>query len=165
MSIYEIGTYEECKDEVTIAPSGTYDLLVEDIEETRTSKGRPMLVATFRIIKPQDPKAHNKLVKDNFPMPWLNPETGQRETTGRFRFTNFVLACGASWEGNRIDTSILRGRRFKGIVDQEEIKTRDGEALVGTGEFRNVIRRYIPGKAAGEVAPGVKAPPRPKAAG
>jgi hypothetical protein len=159
MSVYDLGDFEEALKEIEPAPRDVYQLRVEGFEETKTGEGRPMVVMSYRIVAPDKPEAHNKLVRDQFVMPWVNPD-GQRITSGRFRVTQFVVACGKEMKGKfQFDPQAFVGTTFKAMVDLDEVQSREPDgSLRKTGEFRNVIRRYIsPKKGAG----GSSSPPPP----
>jgi hypothetical protein len=166
MSVYEIGGFEECTAELEPIPDGKYSLAVEDYEETKTRRNRPMIIYTSRVIKPADKAVHNRKIRDAFVLPWVNPETGERETGGRFRLTQFITACGVTWQGTRFDPITLKHKQFKASIGREEIMTKGvgpggEEILVGTGEYRNVITKYFPDKNVLGISEKPSAPPAP----
>lgn len=77
---------------------GTYEFQVADVKMGNTQEGRPQLRVQLTIIN--NPKYVNRSLFYSMVLPWIEPSTGQWDTSGGFTIVNLIKGTGKSFVGD-----------------------------------------------------------------
>lgn len=92
-----------------IIVDGTYEFLVDHIDEGNTLEGRPSWTVWLKIVnKPEYP---NRLVPYRIYFPWTDPANGQPDRSGLYLLVNFIDGIGERWTGTILpDKEVFYGK-------------------------------------------------------
>ncbi|MCZ7405408.1 MAG: DUF669 domain-containing protein [Candidatus Methanoperedens sp.] len=115
--------YDAAEKESKMEPviPGTYEFMVDRIDEGNTKDGRPQWTWWLKIVN--NPTYPNRVLPYNTVFPWIDPATGQRDTKGIGLLVAVGDGIGSKWVGTILP---------------------DKETFYGKGGFVRVgLRQYV----------------------
>jgi len=121
----------QSEDEYPTVAGGSYPFEVRKLEQAETQKGRPQLVWSLVVERPDD--GRQVVVLHRTVLPWHNPDTGEHDISGVGMLVAACKSVGIPWQGGGIDTDAYVGAR--GVV-KLKLKNRRIQDDI-TGEWRS----------------------------
>jgi hypothetical protein len=112
---------------------GVYEFVVDRIDDSNTSEGRPRWLVLLRIIN--NPRYGNRVLVYNVVLPWVNPATGQWDVSGIGLLTQLCNGVGKRWIGD---------------LKRDEVKLALKNSLAGATGFMRVGHRTYNDPTTGE---------------
>ncbi|MEM2125010.1 MAG: hypothetical protein QXQ53_01270 [Candidatus Methanosuratincola sp.] len=122
-------TFEKAEElaKMPLVEPGTYEFVVDRIDDSNTVDGRPRWVVFLRIVNNE--RFANRVLIYNAVLPWIDPTTGQWDTTGIGLLTQLCQGTATQWLGD---------------LRKPEVQATLKQALMGkTGFMRVGYREYV----------------------
>ena len=123
-------------------PAGTYEFQVLESTFGDTAAGRPMFKWVLGIINNEEYKGRQLFY--NTPMPWNNPNTGQKDISGIGLLVALMKSLRQTWEGGTFTSETYVGLSGKVEVKQKQ-KMELGPVgkYVPTDEIVNDVKKFV----------------------
>jgi len=147
MPVINLGVnYDDVKhlDEFKTVPDGTYSFYIKGVEAKKSSSGRDMLTWQLAVNHPEDNA--EVVVFYNTPLPSIDPNTGEVNTSGLGFLVSLCKSVGKPWDGGNINTDEYVGSG--GTVRIKEVPRQVADET-GTyvddpsGKKRNEVDKFV----------------------